>query len=70
MEYQIKFHPAALQEFCKLDGSIKKLVKKQLDKLKKFPLLGEELGTKTDMIYQATEKCMPAKSRSALFIPS
>ena len=46
MEYQIKFHPAALQEFCKLDGSIKKLVKKQLDKLKKSPLLGEELGNK------------------------
>ena len=46
MEYQIKFHPAALHEFCKLDGSIKKLVKKQLDKLKKSPLLGEELGNK------------------------
>ena len=28
MEYEIKFHPAALQEFCELDGSIKKLVKK------------------------------------------
>lgn len=24
MEYQIKFHPAALHEFCKLDGSIKR----------------------------------------------
>ena len=46
MEYQIKFHPAALKEFCELDGSIKKLVKKQLDKLKKSPLLGEELGNK------------------------
>lgn len=37
MEYEIKFHPAALQEFCELDGSIKKLVKKQLDKLKTSP---------------------------------
>ena len=46
MEYEIKFHPAALQEFCELDGSIKKLVKKQLDKLKTSPLLGEELGNK------------------------
>lgn len=46
MEYQVKFHPAALKEFCELDGSIKKLVKKQLDKLKKSPLLGEELGNK------------------------
>ncbi|MCI7798188.1 MAG: type II toxin-antitoxin system RelE/ParE family toxin [Spirochaetia bacterium] len=46
MEYEIKFHPAALQEFCELDGSIKKLVKKQLDKLKTSPILGEELGNK------------------------
>ncbi len=46
MEYEIKFHPAALKEFCELDGSIKKLVKKQLDKLKTSPLLGEELGNK------------------------
>ena len=70
MEYQIKFHPAALQEFCKLDGSIKKLVKKQLDKLKNLIFWVKNSATKTNMIYQATEKCMPAKSRSALFIPS
>ena len=36
----------ALQEFCSLDGSVKKLIKKQLDKLKTSPLLGEELGNK------------------------
>ena len=42
MEYEIKFHPMALQEFCELDGSIKKLVKKQLEKLKVSPFLGEE----------------------------
>lgn len=36
----------ALQEFCELDGSIKKLVKKQLEKLKVSPFLGEELGNK------------------------
>ena len=46
MEYEIKFHPAALKEFCELDGSIKKLIKKLLDKLKTSPLLGEELGNK------------------------
>lgn len=46
MEYQIKFHPEALKEFCSLDGSIKKLVKKQIDKLKTSPFLGEELGNK------------------------
>lgn len=46
MEYEIKFHPMALKEFLELDGSIKKLVKKQMDKLKTAPLLGEELGNK------------------------
>lgn len=46
MEYEIKFHPKALKEFCALDGSVKKLVKKQLDKLKSSPYLGEELGNK------------------------
>ena len=30
MEYEIRFHPAALKEFCELDGSVKKLVKKQV----------------------------------------
>lgn len=24
MEYQVKFHPAALKEFCELDGSTKR----------------------------------------------
>lgn len=42
--YEIKFHPAALKEFCALDGSVKILVKKQMDKLKTQPFLGEELG--------------------------
>ena len=46
MEYEIKFHPAALKEFCGLDGSIEKLVIKQVDELKTSPLLGEELGNK------------------------
>lgn len=42
--YKIQFHPEALKEFCQLDGSVKLLVKKQLEKLQKSPLLGEELG--------------------------
>ena len=44
--YEIKFHPEALKEFCLLDGSVKILVKKQLEKLQKSPYLGEELGNK------------------------
>lgn len=46
MEYELKFHPEALKEFCALDGSVKSLVKKQLDKLKTSPFLGLELGNK------------------------
>ena len=46
MEYKILFHPEALKEFCALDGSVKQLVKKQIDKLKNTPELGEELGNK------------------------
>lgn len=44
--YKIKFHPEALKKFCQLDGSVKVLVKKQLEKLQKSLLLGEELGNK------------------------
>lgn len=47
MDYEISFHPEALKEFCALDGSLKLLVKKQLEKLKKSPFLGEELGNKS-----------------------
>ena len=36
----------SLKKFCQLDGSVKVLVKKQLEKLQKSPLLGEELGNK------------------------
>ena len=64
MEYEIKFHPMALQEFCSLDGSVKKLVKKQLDKLKTSPLLGEELGNKNGYDLTGYRKMTPAKSKS------
>ena len=37
--YKIQFHPEALKEFCKLDGSVKVLVKKQLEKLQKNKII-------------------------------
>ena len=63
MEYEIKFHPAALKEFCELDGSIKKLVKKQLDKLKTTPLLGEELGNKNGYDLSGYRKMYACKTQ-------
>lgn len=40
MEYQVKFHPAALQEFCKLDGSIKKTSQETVRQTKKISSFG------------------------------
>jgi len=46
MSYNISLHPEAKKEFDNLDGSVKKLILKQLNKLKESPQLGEELGNK------------------------
>lgn len=50
MDYEISFHPEALKEFCALDGSLKLLVKKQLEKLKNHLFSAKNLGIKADMI--------------------
>lgn len=44
--YKIIFHPEAKKEFDKLDGSIRKVVLKQIVKLEENPTLGEALGNK------------------------
>jgi len=49
MEYKLQFHPLALQEFLSLDKGVQNLVKKQLEKLKTSPQLGEELGVKNNI---------------------
>ncbi len=48
-EYKILFHPEARKEFNKLDGSIRKVVLKQIAKLKDNPALGEKLGHKAGL---------------------
>jgi len=48
-EYNILFHPEAGKEFNKLDGSIRKVVLKQIKKLKHSPGLGEKLGNKAGL---------------------
>ncbi|MGE5342392.1 MAG: type II toxin-antitoxin system RelE family toxin [Candidatus Omnitrophota bacterium] len=49
MAYEILFHPEARKEFERIDGSIKKLVLKQLIKLKENPHLGDKLGNRAGM---------------------
>jgi len=45
----IKFIPEAAQDYKLLDGRIKKLVNKKIDKLKENPFLGEALGNKNNI---------------------
>lgn len=44
MAYEIEFLPEAAREFEALDGSLKRIAAKQLDKLAEKPELGEALG--------------------------
>ena len=44
MVYKVEFLPEAAQEFAALDGSLKKIAAKQIDKLAERPELGEALG--------------------------
>jgi len=44
MAYRVEFLPAAAHEFEALDGSLKRLAAKQIDKLAERPELGAPLG--------------------------
>ena len=44
MAYKIEFLPEAAREFEALDGSLKKVAAKQIEKLTERPELGEPLG--------------------------
>ena len=44
MAYKVEFLPEAAREFAALDGSLKKIAAKQIDKLMERPELGEPLG--------------------------
>jgi mRNA interferase RelE/StbE len=46
MAYKVEFLPEAAREFEALDGSLKKIAAKQIDKLAERPELGEPLGTR------------------------
>ena len=46
MAYKIEFIPEALEDFDKLDSSLKSQVKKKIDKLSENPYIGKPLSNK------------------------
>jgi Cytotoxic translational repressor of toxin-antitoxin stability system len=46
MTYTVLFIPAAIEDYRKLDGSVKKDVNKKINELQDNPFLGERLGNK------------------------
>ena len=46
MAYRVEFLPDAAREFEAIDGSLRKLAAKQIDKLVERPELGEALGNR------------------------
>lgn len=46
MLYRIEFIPEAVEDYKRLDGSVRKKVDKKIDDLRKNPFLGEFLGYK------------------------
>ncbi|WP_428770221.1 type II toxin-antitoxin system RelE/ParE family toxin [Treponema sp. HNW] len=47
--YRIELIPAALEDYRKLDGSVRKDVNKKIDKLKKNPFAGDEPGNRDNI---------------------
>ncbi len=62
-DYKILFYPGARKEFDKLDGSVRKVVLKQLLKLQKNPSLGEKLGDKAGLDLTGYRKMYAYKKR-------
>ena len=61
MNYKVEFIPEAVQDYKKLDGSIKKLVNKKINELSEKPLLGELLGNKHNIDLTGFYKIYVAK---------
>jgi len=49
MDYKIIFIPEAIEDYKKLDGSVKASVNKKIDELYENPFLGERLGNKLNI---------------------
>lgn len=61
MSYKVEFIPEAVQDYKRLDGSIRKLVNKKINELSEKPLLGELLGNKYNIDLTGFYKIYVAK---------
>jgi mRNA interferase RelE/StbE len=59
----IRFIPEAVKDYNSLDGSIKVLVNKKIEKLKEDAYIGEELGHKNNINLTGYYKIYLAKKR-------
>jgi mRNA interferase RelE/StbE len=49
MSYKVILIPEAIDDYRKLDGSIKKIINKKIDQLSDNPFLGDLLGNKNNI---------------------
>jgi mRNA interferase RelE/StbE len=49
MAYEVSLKPGAAKDFARLDKSVQRQLRKQLEKLKEKPELGKELGVIADI---------------------
>jgi len=63
MGYKVEFLPEAAEDFDRLDGSLKKLAAKQIDKIRENPELGEPLGKRLDVDLSGYRKVYFSKKR-------
>ena len=61
MSFKVELIPAAVKDYKKLDGSIKKVVDKKVHELSDKPFLGEELGNKHNIDLTGFFKIYTAK---------
>jgi len=59
----IRFIPEAVKDYKSLDGSIKLLVNKKIEKLKEDAYIGEELGNKNNIDLTGYYKIYVAKKK-------
>jgi mRNA interferase RelE/StbE len=63
MAFKIEFHPEAVKDFDRLDGSIRKEVAKRIGALAENPFLGKPLGNKMGLDLTGFFKLYAAKKK-------
>jgi mRNA interferase RelE/StbE len=61
--FKVEFHPEAVKDFERLDGSIQKEIVKKIDALSENPFLGKPLGNKMGLDLTGFFKLYMAKKK-------